>query len=307
MSGNPFAADRLTVSVVYKGINGKKIGSRSEKKEIHGVSLVVHEDAKAHGDAGHGDGTWIYSFADLIMNLLMFFVMMFAISSIDKNKFSQVQEAFSSLSKNAGASKAAVAKQPSGEGPGSGKGFSPYSGETRFTNQMSNTEILERVKDLLAKVDPKTLQLSQKQDKGMAEIKPQVEKLTKAVAAELSENPMRESFDVVVPVKSLFVNEQISENGKSILNRLAQELKPVRERLFVNVVSYLPTDQKNIDTMGISATRASRVMSALAMPLELDETRASAAGFATRVTDGLSKPERIVIRLAVAPKKEARK
>lgn len=304
MSGNPFAADRLTVSAVYKGFGARAKAASVTEKTVHGVSLVLHDDTKRHSDVGHGDGTWIYSFADLIMNLLMFFVMMFAISSIDKNKFSQVQEAFSSFNKNKETHKAREATQPSGEGPGSGQGFSPYSGEVRFSNKMTNTEILERVRDLLARVDEKQLNLNSKNKEALKEMKPQVAKLARDVDASLKADPMLNAFEVVVASRKIFEGDAISKEGQKILARLAKELFGVRGRLSVNVASFV--SKRSLSAKKVSAERAASVATELLEALDLDEAKVTAAGFALTPKDKLTESERVVIRLSLAPKPEVK-
>jgi flagellar motor protein MotB len=84
-----------------------------DRKETHGNTGTSHSIAslKAHGafshdddDGDHGGGggggghesdehLWLYSFNDMLFNLLLFFIVMFAISSVNKAKFAAVAEA----------------------------------------------------------------------------------------------------------------------------------------------------------------------------------------------------------------------
>jgi hypothetical protein len=55
------------------------------------------EDDGGHGGGGGGhesdEHLWLYSFNDMLFNLLLFFIVMFAISSVNKAKFAAVAEA----------------------------------------------------------------------------------------------------------------------------------------------------------------------------------------------------------------------
>ncbi|MCA2960546.1 MAG: OmpA family protein [Silvanigrellales bacterium] len=61
---------------------------------------MAHSDDDDDG-GGHGGGgghesdehLWLYSFNDMLFNLLLFFIVMFAISSVNKSKFAAVAEA----------------------------------------------------------------------------------------------------------------------------------------------------------------------------------------------------------------------
>lgn len=47
----------------------------------------------ADSEAGHGDGTWIFSYADLITILMIFFILMLSISNVSTEKFTALQAA----------------------------------------------------------------------------------------------------------------------------------------------------------------------------------------------------------------------
>lgn len=75
-------------------------GRSHDKKK---TSAASHSHAKKHsggddhggGGGGHesDDTLWLYSFNDMLFNLLLFFIVMYSISQVDEKKFAEVQEA----------------------------------------------------------------------------------------------------------------------------------------------------------------------------------------------------------------------
>jgi chemotaxis protein MotB len=72
---------------------------RSLEKKKH---TVAHQSKKKHGGDDHGAGggghesddtLWLYSFNDMLFNLLLFFIVMYSISQVDEKKFAEVQQA----------------------------------------------------------------------------------------------------------------------------------------------------------------------------------------------------------------------
>lgn len=61
---------------------------KSKKKEDGG-----HHEAAGGGGHDNEDTLWLFSFNDMLFNLLLFFIVLFSISKIDDEKFAQVQEA----------------------------------------------------------------------------------------------------------------------------------------------------------------------------------------------------------------------
>ena len=71
--------------------------SISQLKQAIASQHNADEDEGGHGGGGGGhesdEHLWLYSFNDMLFNLLLFFIVMYAISSVNKSKFAAVAEA----------------------------------------------------------------------------------------------------------------------------------------------------------------------------------------------------------------------
>lgn len=75
-------------------------GRSHEKKKHHAHGHgKKHAGGDDHGGGGGGhesdDTLWLYSFNDMLFNLLLFFIVMYSISQVDEKKFAEVQQALS--------------------------------------------------------------------------------------------------------------------------------------------------------------------------------------------------------------------
>jgi chemotaxis protein MotB len=75
-------------------------GRSHDKKKTSAAShsyAKKHSGGDDHGGGGGGhesdDTLWLYSFNDMLFNLLLFFIVMYSISQVDEKKFAEVQEA----------------------------------------------------------------------------------------------------------------------------------------------------------------------------------------------------------------------
>lgn len=75
-------------------------GSAINKKRTH-LRVDAHNKVRRTGDS-HSEGVgshesddtiWLYSFNDMLFNLLLFFIVMYSISQVDEKKFAEVQQA----------------------------------------------------------------------------------------------------------------------------------------------------------------------------------------------------------------------
>jgi chemotaxis protein MotB len=239
-----------------------------EVHNVHGVRLELAKEGHAEGDA-HADGTWIFSFADLIMNLLMFFVMMFAISSVDKGKFQEIQQAFSTLQPNKPETKAQV-----GKGTGIESSYAASTGVATAKSKMSNKEILDKVNELLTKIDKKSLDKVQNNKVLFDKLKPEFAKLSKNIKTELKADPLSQGFEIVITAKRLFgENEKalvLSEEGKQLLSKISTELAGMPRPLAilvqgfkVNKLADKTVQPKSQDTFLESVTLANKVRTEL--------------------------------------------
>lgn len=248
---------------------GRLLGKKNEET-IQGILVEHHEqDHKQGGGGGHGegDGTWIYSFADLIMNLLMFFIMMFAISSIDKNKLAKVQEAFSSHNAE---KKAQGANDAGNAGGVQAAGWTPQ-------ESMSNAEILAKVKELMGRIDDGFLKSNSKMNTEVVTLKSQLEKLSKQVDAEWRYRPELQGFDIAIPARKVFNQNtvELSKTGRETLQKIAAELGALNHTLKINVMSFTASETLNFD---VTSKRANAVATILANQPKLKSSELSASG-----------------------------
>ena len=101
---NKFSQDDTEQDYTDSDHNVVSIGA-GNRHSAHGAQQhsVSHDDddEDSHGGGGGGGGhgsdefLWLFSFNDMLFNLLLFFIVMFAISSVNKSKFEAVAEALS--------------------------------------------------------------------------------------------------------------------------------------------------------------------------------------------------------------------
>jgi len=66
----------------------------------------VRTHTKRHAsDSEHGDGTWIFSYADMITILMIFFILIISISNVSAEKFSNLQDSMNTRAAGAGKAK----------------------------------------------------------------------------------------------------------------------------------------------------------------------------------------------------------
>lgn len=206
---------------------------KTREKIIAGIRLEVPEEGTRHsskGGHGEGEGLWIYSFCDLIMNLLMFFVMMFAISSVDKDKFAFVQNALVSYAK-----KSEAKKEPQSK-PASTAELANFDKATAA----SPADVMKRVRELLASIDVSKLQTNAALKLDLETLKNRIINLEKLVGADVSPDQDETSFQIVIaPERILDSSGNISSSGRATLQKLVQELKRFETPLRLSILNSL--------------------------------------------------------------------
>lgn len=230
MSDGLFREDIVNV---YGG--SKRPAKALKQKNIKGIAIDWHEHSKASSSSGgnnESEGTWIYSFADLIINLLMFFVMLFAISSIDKDKLAVIQTAL--LSYKPQDKKTQVEPENANESAQNlSMGFSASSSPEKID------VILKQVKDLLSKVDEKNLAEKSLSRLEFGSLKSRMSNLEKIVDKERGATDLGDSFEVVFNAARLFSNvtknqpdnAQLSAEGLELISQLMSEINAIAKPL----------------------------------------------------------------------------
>lgn len=276
---------------------------RVREKVVAGVRLEIPEDPlKGGGGHGEGEGTWIFSFADLVMNLLMFFVMMFAISSVDKDKLAAVQSALFPLNKKAARETTEQRPAASTSGP---QGLS-------LGAQSERPEaVLKRVKELLQRIDVSKLAARPALVREFGALKDRMVNLERLVGAQVAPDQDDDAFQIVFAGPRVFdAQGNVSTEGRRNLSKLARELarfgKPMRVSMLVATDEApreaMPKERKGTDVgAGIGAQEAGVARD----PWEESSLRASRAAAEIR-HGGL--PETFVLSsggLGVAPASDA--
>lgn len=239
------------------------------------------------------EGTWIYSFADLIINLLMFFMMMFAISSVDPEKMKAVKQALST-------SKTAQSAQVPMESS---------------TQSSSNSEILQNAQDILKKIDQQALSKQKQDHVTFVNLQADINELKKIVGLGVALDPERDVFDVVLSNSRLFhADGSLKTEGKQIVKKLSSELQKTKTRLLINVQSHTSPVRKDGSPIStetafkITSKHASEVMLALkseGMSEQHNISMGAFGGLMPIVNKQSPLNERLVIRVGRAvPKSE---
>lgn len=258
---------------VRKGRSGAASSLGKETRVVAGVTL--HLDPEPHAgqgqsaNHGEGEGTWIYSFCDLIMNLLMFFVMMFAISKIDDKKVSEVKQALASFSE----------KEVDDASQGRlGTGAGALSGVTEREQAPDVPREFESLTRKAARLAP-------------------LERT--AASPELD----REAFDVVVAQARLFApGPRLTDEGGRLLARLARDLEAYGKPLRIAIQSELatqPTGAPGEDDLSLTSRQSWMVLEGLRKRGLGDGHKASIAGLGRPQGRFAPSFDRVVISVAL--------
>jgi len=237
-------------------------------------------DHEEHEEANHE--RWLLTYADMITLLMVLFIVLFAISVVDKKKFAELADG---LSRNFGATNKVL---PAGSGVLDG-GKTSNNDQGQLTNNpaqpLSPIDQVELSKQLQQEVDKQNL-LKQEQTT-LAGAQQQIEAALKAKGLQNSASFKLTSRGLVV---SIVTDQVLFDTGKA-------DLKPVGQEVLDAVapaVRKLPNDisieghTDNVPIYGgpfasnweLSAVRATTVLRYLVAAQGLDPSRMSATGYA---------------------------
>ncbi|MEY4063991.1 MAG: hypothetical protein RIR26_199 [Pseudomonadota bacterium] len=170
---------------------------------------AAHAQAGARGHAGHDDEheshpheegePWLMSFADLILNLLLFFIVLYSISTVDEKKLQQVAEAIN------------------GEEV-------PQTIVDKAEDSSENGEILQEIQTLMQKLNQGVATDEQKQKS--AKIQSQLGEMFRMAPGKDKENDL---FEVILSGEKYFARGSsiLTTQGKDAIVSFAQKLKPL--------------------------------------------------------------------------------
>ena len=88
MSQGDFFQKKRTLSSPDEGVAGRSLDKKKQHAREH--HKKQHKSGDEHGSSGGGhdsdDTLWLYSFNDMLFNLLLFFIVMYSISQVDEEK-----------------------------------------------------------------------------------------------------------------------------------------------------------------------------------------------------------------------------
>jgi chemotaxis protein MotB len=221
-----------------------------------------HGKAEQHDD----EGTWIFSYADMITILMMFFILLLSISSIDVKKFETLKGAIAQSKEGQGRS---LNDGRSGLGSGSGLGNGAETGNgsagrnltpsfepgiasvpfrdlaasaAEYSAADANAQLLAAVGTLLAAVDTDQIQKESLQEKAFRDAQQKIAELAqKQEKSFAKEDKAGQVINVSFASSRIFLeNGTLSPEGARMLAQLARylvQLTPVPEIVVSSFVS----------------------------------------------------------------------
>ncbi len=256
------------VQVVYNGTKSRHVPS------------THHE-----GGGEDGEGTWIFSYADMITILMMFFILLLSISSMDVQKFEQLKGAMatSASQKEAGESGGNAGENAAITTSGISETRTKYSTEpgigvvpfrvlakkaTELSAADSNTQIIAAMQTLLESIDQEKIDKSTEQAKTFEAMREKVGKLTKVLQQERAiEGRENQEIKISFSTKGLFTSKgAIKRKAQPTFRDLADSivaLDPFPQVIISSFVS--PSEEQDASkAVLLSNIRASAVFAILA-------------------------------------------
>jgi chemotaxis protein MotB len=244
-------------------------GKPLEKKKLPQMPLPKRKSSSEDEVGGGGGGghesdetLWLYSFNDMLFNLLLFFIVMYSISQIDEKKFAEVQQALQ------GDKKPALLKDDDKEGvvvgPRNGaldaKQLASSGGEAGGDK---SAEIAAAIRFMLERSEKAKVKLAKGAGKEDEKKEEQNKKKSKYLSGSNIPLPMK----LVFPHTEFFQKgtADLSPQGVENLTRLAEEIKAVEKlgRADIEVHTEFSRDmiadlkgQSQLSTLKIATLRA---------------------------------------------------
>lgn len=171
-------------------------------RHSRGSGHAGHDDE--HEEHPHEEGeSWLMSFADLVLNLLMFFIVLYSISSVDEDKLME------------------LARQINGE-------IVPQTVVKKADSEEENTEVLQEIQTLMQKFNQDVSSDAQKKEAEKVETK--IAELFRTLPGKDKENDL---FEVVLSGSKYFVSGQpfLTEAAKEAIRAFSLRLKPISKEI----------------------------------------------------------------------------
>lgn len=231
--------------------------------DLQQKSTVTHtEDDEVHAHPPEEGEVWLMSFADLVSNLLMFFIVMYAISDVSEDKLQFLAEKINGQRvKN----KAVI---------------------VQAETESENEEIIQQLIKLSEKLNPTITEAKKEQKKSAEEIK---SKLSDAMQVVPGKDPENDLFELVLGGPRYFEKNAstLTPEGQKALDMLAARLKNLKGEYAIVVEGHaapeeLSTQDTALRAWTLAAERAAKVMLGL-REREVMASQMSTAGFGAEV------------------------
>jgi chemotaxis protein MotB len=263
---------------------------------------VSHSADQGGHEEGEGEGGWIFSYADLITILMMFFILLLSISSLDEQKFQELKSALASTTKadsGAGAGAGAGAGDTGNLGESvkistisKSKALETYIGKVslmelsekaqQLAASDSNTQIMAIMQMLIGAVDKESLNKSQKNEQLFNQAKKEIEAIAEANRIEqVSAEAKASEVKILLPSYLLFDRQgELTQKGKNILNQLSSGMVGLGENAQIAISSYVSRMNQDDPSKATltSSTRARKVFDYL-VAKKVDSDSISIAGY----------------------------
>lgn len=197
---------------------GEDDGHAGHRQAAH-ASKGRHEHDDDHDGHAHEEGEpWLMSFADLILNLLLFFIVLFAISSVDEKKLMQ------------------IAQQINGESV-------PQTVVKKAESVEENSEILQEIQTLVQKLNQDIASDSQKKD--AEKVKATIGDLFKMLPGKDKENDL---FEIVLSGRKYFVpgKPELTDASRNAIRAFAVRLKPIAGDIGLYIEGHASPDEMSL-------------------------------------------------------------
>jgi chemotaxis protein MotB len=266
------------VQAVYKPARAKMVPSHPE----------------GHGGHDEGESGWIFSYADMITILMMFFILLLSISSLDEQKFQELKGAIASTTQtdSTAGDSGNLGESVSMSTMSKSEALDTYIGKVsilalsekakQLAASDANTQILAIMQMLMGEVDKEAIAKSMKKEAQFNQAKKEVQKLAEAsrnekVLAETQSNEIK----VVLPSYLLFdAKGDITEKGRSILTQLSSGVAGLGDDGQILISSYISRmNQENPGTATLTSTTRARLVYDYLVAKKVDPNTISMAGY----------------------------
>jgi chemotaxis protein MotB len=255
---------------------------QERKSELHKGEKVRNVKAFAHEGpqtpAEEGEGTWIFSYADLITILMMFFIIMLSISNVSPEKFNALKEALKTEAADQNPSKTIIktdhdTSQSTSSNSIGDINLSRLAQQAQSTGGDKTTQILTGARILLQSLDQPSMRANLEQVKEIADVKQQL------VAAQLSARqgtpfPGNGGVGDSTRIEIVFANsdlfqgsvQELKPGAQEIIRSIFEKMRSVHPMPYLEIESHLPASkqldlrrQNESDLMMLSSRRSYQV------------------------------------------------